>query len=118
MEPKRSKYDTNPLDPDYVKNTEEVWSSGDDAPSTQEVKVLLARLDPLQTKTRGAISILKLPRADTITYQLRHPIRQFLCRQHFLNLHLINHQLHHLSRAMQDRLVARSRDLDCLKSGR
>ncbi len=38
MEPKRGKYDTNPLDPDYVKNTEEVWNSSDDAAGTQEVK--------------------------------------------------------------------------------
>src|SRR6266536_6683205 len=39
MEPKRSKYDTNPLDPDFVKNTEEVWGEGDDdGPDTQEVK--------------------------------------------------------------------------------
>ncbi len=37
MESKRSKYDTNPLDPDYVKNTEEI-SSGDGAPGTQEVR--------------------------------------------------------------------------------
>jgi uncharacterized membrane protein len=37
MEPKRSKYDTNPLDPDFVKNTEEVWGDGEGA-NTQEVK--------------------------------------------------------------------------------
>ncbi len=37
METKKSKYDTNPLDPDYVKNTEEIWSEGDDGPGTQEV---------------------------------------------------------------------------------
>jgi uncharacterized membrane protein len=37
MEPKKTKYDTNPLDPDYVRETEEVW--GDDEQSkTQEVK--------------------------------------------------------------------------------
>ncbi|HSS18764.1 MAG TPA: hypothetical protein VLL54_01570 [Pyrinomonadaceae bacterium] len=38
MDQKRSKYDTNPLDPDYVKNTDEVWTPGEDFPSTQEVK--------------------------------------------------------------------------------
>lgn len=38
MESKKSKYDTNPLDPDFVKNTEEVWSKGDGGPETQEVK--------------------------------------------------------------------------------
>ncbi|MEP6819595.1 MAG: DUF4870 domain-containing protein [bacterium] len=36
MEPKKSKYDTNPLDPDFVKNVGE--TSGDIKPETQEVK--------------------------------------------------------------------------------
>ena len=36
MEPKKSKYDTNPLDPDFVKNIGE--ASGDVKPETQEVK--------------------------------------------------------------------------------
>ena len=38
METKKSKYDTNPLDPDFVKNTEKVWGARGDAPDTQEVK--------------------------------------------------------------------------------
>lgn len=38
MEPKKSKYDTNPLDPDFVKNTEEIWNEGDVRPETQEVR--------------------------------------------------------------------------------
>ena len=38
METKRTKYDTNPLDPDYVKQTEEAWSQDDDGPGTREVK--------------------------------------------------------------------------------
>ena len=37
MEPKKSKYDTNPLDPDYVKNADEVWAEGESRPATQEV---------------------------------------------------------------------------------
>jgi len=37
MEPKKSKYDTNPLDPDFVKNAAESWSEGSDGPATQEV---------------------------------------------------------------------------------
>ncbi len=36
MEPKKSKYDTNPLDPDFVKNVE--GGPGDSRPDTQEVK--------------------------------------------------------------------------------
>lgn len=38
MEPKKSKYDTNPLDPDYVRNTEEVWKAEPSSGQTQEVK--------------------------------------------------------------------------------
>lgn len=38
MEPKKTKYDTNPLDPDFVKNTEEVWHQGDGGSGTQEVR--------------------------------------------------------------------------------
>ena len=38
MEPKRNKYDTNPLDPDYVRKTEEVDNSGEQASGTQEVR--------------------------------------------------------------------------------
>ena len=38
METKKSKYDTNPLDPDFVKNTEKVWGEGSDGSETQEVK--------------------------------------------------------------------------------
>jgi len=38
MEPKKTKYDTNPLDPDYVRQTEEVWGEDDDGRGTREVK--------------------------------------------------------------------------------
>jgi uncharacterized membrane protein len=38
MEPKKSKYDTNPLDPDFVRDTEKVWSDGAGGSETQEVK--------------------------------------------------------------------------------
>jgi uncharacterized membrane protein len=37
MEPKRSKYDTNPLDPDVVRETERVWGEGEAAPETGAV---------------------------------------------------------------------------------
>lgn len=36
METKKSKYDTNPLDPDYVRQTEEVWGE-ESSTDTQEV---------------------------------------------------------------------------------
>ena len=38
MEPKKSKYDTNPLDPDFVKNADEVWVDDEGRPATQEVR--------------------------------------------------------------------------------
>ncbi len=38
METKKTKYDTNPLDPDYVRQTEEEWSADDAGPGTREVK--------------------------------------------------------------------------------
>jgi uncharacterized membrane protein len=48
MKQKRSKYDTNPLDPDYVKTTEELWSSDNGAgqPATQEVKGATRKVGP------------------------------------------------------------------------
>lgn len=38
METKKTRYDTNPLDPDYVKQREEEWSSNDSGRGTREVK--------------------------------------------------------------------------------
>jgi uncharacterized membrane protein len=38
MEKKKSKYDTNPLDPDFVKKTEDLESQENNGPATQEVK--------------------------------------------------------------------------------
>lgn len=38
MEPKRTKYDTNPLDPDVVRRTEQVWGEGEEVPATGAVK--------------------------------------------------------------------------------
>src|SRR6267143_5012362 len=38
MEPKRSKYDTNPLDPEVARSTEQVWGDAEETPSTGAVK--------------------------------------------------------------------------------
>lgn len=38
METKKSKYDTNPLDPDFVKNTEEISGESGSGPGTKEVR--------------------------------------------------------------------------------
>ena len=37
MEPKKSKYDTNPLDPDFVKKADDNWGEGDPGPETRDV---------------------------------------------------------------------------------
>lgn len=38
METKKSKYDTNPLDADVARRSEDVWGQADSGPATQEVK--------------------------------------------------------------------------------
>jgi uncharacterized membrane protein len=38
MEPKKTKYDTNPLDPEFERKTEEVWGEGGGGAQTQQVK--------------------------------------------------------------------------------
>ena len=38
METKKTKYDTNPLDPDVAKQTEEVWSEEEGGPGTRQMK--------------------------------------------------------------------------------
>ena len=45
METKKTKYDTNPLDPDYVRQTEEVWIADDSGPGTREVKGATREVD-------------------------------------------------------------------------
>ncbi|MDQ2856961.1 MAG: hypothetical protein M3R68_11575 [Acidobacteriota bacterium] len=46
MEPKRTKYDTNPLDPDVVRKTEQVWGEGGDVPKTGAVKGATTKVGP------------------------------------------------------------------------
>ena len=46
MEPKKTKYDTNPLDPDVARKTEEVW--GQDAPAaTGQIKSGTRPVEPV-----------------------------------------------------------------------
>jgi uncharacterized membrane protein len=47
MEPKRTKYDTNPLDPEVARVTEEVWGEGEEAPATGNVKGATTRVGPV-----------------------------------------------------------------------
>ena len=50
MEPKKSKYDTNPLDPDFVKTAQEEWTGDDSRGETREVG------DRATREIRGAAS--------------------------------------------------------------
>ena len=50
MEPKKSKYDTNPLDPDFVKNAQEEWTGDESRGETSEVG------DRATREIRGAAS--------------------------------------------------------------
>src|SRR5262245_29163718 len=46
METKKSKYDTNPLDPDVERKTEETWGFGGEGAPTQEVGGATQRVGP------------------------------------------------------------------------
>lgn len=46
-EPKRTKYDTNPLDPDVVRKTEEVWGQPDGPAATGDVQGATTRVGPV-----------------------------------------------------------------------
>ena len=46
MEPKRTKYDTNPLDPEVARGTEEVWGKPEAEPVTSAVKGVTTRVGP------------------------------------------------------------------------
>jgi uncharacterized membrane protein len=50
MEPKRTKYDTNPLDPDVARKTEEVWGDAEEAPSTGAVKGATTPVGPFASR--------------------------------------------------------------------
>ena len=55
MEPKKTKYDTNPLDPDVGRQTEEAWGQGDAAPaSTAEIKSATRPVKPAAAESPRA----------------------------------------------------------------
>ncbi|HSE31319.1 MAG TPA: hypothetical protein VLA93_07050 [Pyrinomonadaceae bacterium] len=51
METKKSKYDTNPLDPDVERKTQESWGFGGEGAPTQEVKGATQRVGPQAEQT-------------------------------------------------------------------
>ena len=73
MEPKKSKYDTNPLDPDFVKNAE---GGGDNSgPETQEVKGATREIgsSPNENARRNIYSEAPTRRYDTVSPDAPYP---------------------------------------------
>jgi uncharacterized membrane protein len=56
MEPKRTKYDTNPLDPEVARSTEKVWGQSEDEPATGAVKGATTPVGP-SAKNSGRANV-------------------------------------------------------------
>lgn len=54
MEAKKGKYDTNPLDPEFAKKTEEVWGDGGEEAETQKIKGATRPVGPPQVESARA----------------------------------------------------------------
>jgi len=73
MEPKKSKYDTNPLDPDFVKNAEA--GRDNSGPETQEVKGATREIgsSPNENARRNIYSEAPTRRYDTVSPDAPYP---------------------------------------------
>jgi len=73
MEPKKSKYDTNPLDPDFVKNAE--GGRDNSGPETQEVKGATREIgsSPNENARRNIYSEAPTRRYDTVSPDAPYP---------------------------------------------
>jgi uncharacterized membrane protein len=73
MEPKKSKYDTNPLDPDFVKNADSGSDTG--GPETQEVKGATREIgsSPNEDARRNLYSEAPTRRYDTVSPDAPYP---------------------------------------------
>src|SRR4026209_2083299 len=73
MEPKKSKYDTNPLDPDFVKNAEA--GRDNSGPETQEVKGATREIgsSPNEDRRRNIYSEAPTRRYDTVSPDAPYP---------------------------------------------
>lgn len=60
METKKSKYDTNPLDPDFVRETEEVWAEGT-VTKTEEMKGATRQVGPVPADSPRANTYSEAP---------------------------------------------------------
>jgi len=75
MEPKRTKYDTNPLDPDYVKNAEKEWGEGGSGPTTQPVQGTTREVGSQANEAARANPFSETPtrRYDKATLEASYP---------------------------------------------
>lgn len=75
MEPKKSKYDTNPLDPEFVRNTEEVWGEAGGSSQTQEVRGATREVgsSPNENARRNVYSEAPTRRYDNVPLDSPYP---------------------------------------------
>jgi uncharacterized membrane protein len=74
METKRSKYDTNPLDPDFVKNAEKASGEGGNGPTTQPVQGATREIVSQPEDTRAnAYSEAPTRRYDKASLEASYP---------------------------------------------
>src|SRR6266446_4697761 len=75
MKTKKSKYDTNPLDPDFVKKTEEVWGEAGSGPETKEVKGATREIGsaPNENARRNVYSEAPTRRYDNVNPESPYP---------------------------------------------
>jgi uncharacterized membrane protein len=79
MEPKRGKYDTNPLDPEVARKTEDVWGQGDDAPApTTAIKGATKPVEPRAKKSPRANVYSEAPTRRYDTPPVDSPYRSVL----------------------------------------
>src|SRR5882757_7630602 len=76
MEPKKGKYDTNPLDPDVARKTGEGWGEGEDSPAaTSGIKSPTQAADPSAAESPRANVYSEAPtrRYDTPSADAPYP---------------------------------------------
>ena len=97
MEPKKSKYDTNPLDPDFVKNAQEEWTGDESRGETSEVGDRATReiRGAASEEARGSV-YSEAPTRSFDNVQVNAPYPSVYGHQRIRHLHRINHRLHHL----------------------
>ena len=74
METKKSKYDTNPLDPDVAQKTEEVWGTDESKPETREMKGTTRPVGPAgYEESKNAQSEAPTRRYDNVPLDTPYP---------------------------------------------